>query len=248
MSNQFTGGWISRRVYQSLLVVALLLVCTQRAAADPLTIDTVGPDGLPNVIVGSFGEPNAATVGQTFIAPPNARLDRFTFYLFYVEGGPARFSGHVGNWDGAKVTGPLLYTSGERQLTTPLTPIPVTFETGGVPVTPGRRYVAFLSASNFFDGLEDNTNLFLEGNTYTGGGHVALANGSNFSEIFTRDWRGLDPLDLAFVAEFSPVPEPSTMMLFGTGAAAMAAAARRRRRAVPADHTSRAEVFEESVS
>jgi hypothetical protein len=233
VSNQFTGGWISRRVcHQSLLVVALLLVCAPRAAGDPLTIDTIGPDGLPNMAVGSFGEPNAGTVGQTFIAPPDARrLDRFTFYLIYVEGGPARFSGHVGNWDGAKVTGPLLYASGERQLTTPLTPIAVTFETGGVPVTPGRSYVAFLSASNFFDGLEDNTNLFLEGNTYGGGGHVALANGNNFSEIFTRNWRGLDPLDLAFVAEFTPVPEPSTMMLFGTGAAAMAAAARRRRRA-----------------
>jgi PEP-CTERM motif len=233
VSNQFTGGWISRRVrLQSLLVVALLLVCAARAAADPLRIDTVGPDGLPNVIVGSFGEPNAATVGQTFIAPANARrLDRFTFYLFYVEGGPARFSGHVGNWDGAKVTEPLLYASAERQLTTPLTPIPVTFETGGVPVTPGRSYVAFLSASMLFDGLDDNTNLFLEGDTYTVGGHVALANGGNFSEIFTRNWRGLDPLDLAFVAEFTPVPEPSTMLLFGTGAASIAAAARRRRRA-----------------
>jgi len=214
-----------------LLAIIVACISTRVATADTIKIDTIGPDGLPNVIVGSFGEPNAATGGQTFIAPPHARrLDRFTFYLFYVEGGPTRFAGYVGGWDGEKASGPLLYQSGERQVMTPLVAVPVTFETGGIPVTPGRRYVAFLSASPFFDGVDDNTNLFLEADTYAGGGHVALGNGSNFGEIFTRSWGGLQPLDLAFTAEFSTVPEPSTMILLGTGVAALAASRARRKR------------------
>jgi hypothetical protein len=82
--------------------------------------------------------------------------------------------------------------------------------------------------------VDDNTNLFLEANTYAGGGHVALANGGHFSEAFTRTWGGLDPLDLAFVAEFNAVPEPSTMVLLGTGVAALVAS-RARRKAAPAN-------------
>ena len=226
-------GFTTHRRISTFLVVIVASLFTRVATADTIKIDTVGPDGLPDVIVGSFGEPNAATGGQTFIAPLHARrLDRFTFYLFYVEGGPTRFAGYVGGWDGEKVSEPLLYQSSERQVSTPLVAVPVTFETGGIPVTPGRRYVAFLSASPFFDGVDDNTNLFLEDDVYAGGGHVALANGGNFGEVFTTAWGGgLRPRDLAFTAEFSAVPEPSTMVLVGSGVVALAAR-RARRRAV----------------
>jgi hypothetical protein len=215
-----------------VLVSALALAWTPWAVAGPITIDTTGPDGPGPFLAGSFGEPNAATVGQTFVAPLTAhQLDRFTLFLFHVEGGPARFAGYVGAWDGEKVSGPLLYASGETQVTQPLTLSPVTFVTGGIPVVPGQSYVAFLSASGFFDGLDDNTNLFLEGDTYAQGGHVGLANGNDFTKIFTPSWSGLDPLDLGFAADFSPVPEPSTLVLTGIGLAGLGNAIRARRKA-----------------
>ena len=219
-----------RRSLTSVLVVSTACLWPVGAAADPITITTIGPSGLSQVVVGNFGEPNAATVGQTFIAPAGGQLQSFTFYLFPVEGGPSRFRGYVGAWDGEKPTGPLLYESGERQVTTQNVATPVTFATGGLPMTPGLSYVAFLSASGLFDGVEDFTNLVLQEDTYAGGGHFALASGNDFSQVFTRPWHGLSPEDLAFRAEVAPVPEPSTMVLVGIGLAAGAAARRKRAR------------------
>jgi hypothetical protein len=225
-----------------LLLTALAFLCPVDVAADPIRIDTRGTDGPGPTGAGAFGEPNAATFGQTFIAPADAfRLDRFTFFLAYggddavrnPPAGPARFAGYVAAWDGTKASGPLLFASGERQLTTPETGpntfTPVSFETGGIRVTPGLTYVAFLSASGFFDGLEDNTGVAFENDTFAGGNMVSLPNGDDFSQVFTTVWRsGLAPGDAGFVAELSPVPEPSTMLLVGTALAA--AAARRSRR------------------
>jgi hypothetical protein len=220
----------SPRTPFSCLLVAFALAYAATASADPIRIDTRGPDGLGEVLVGNFGEPNAATFGQTFVAPANAgQLDRFTFFLFHDFGAPARFAGYVSEWDGEKATQPLLYQSGARELTTPHEAIPVTFETGGIPVIPGQSYVAFLSASNFFDGQDDTTSAFLEADTYSGGGHVARPSGDNFSSVFTTAWRGLAPADVAFVADFSAVPEPACMLLLLTGIAASGGAMRRNR-------------------
>ncbi len=217
----------------SVLLIAIACLWSRTAAADAITISTIPADGLGHELVGNFGEPNAATVGQTFIAPAAGQLERFTFYLFHdTDTGPARFKAYVSAWDGEKPTGPLLYTSGEQQLTTPHVATPVTFDTRGVPMTPGLSYVAFLSASGLFDGVPDITSLFILGDTYAGGGHVALGNGNDFSQVFARSWSGLSPRDVAFTAKFSAVPEPSTMVLLGIGLAAAASA--RRRRARPA--------------
>ena len=235
-------GLATRRIFRTfLLLTTLSFASAAGAAGDPIRIDTRGPDGPGPVGSGAFGEPNAATMGQTFVAPANAlQLDRFTFFLAYggdaavrnPPAGPARFAGYVTAWDGSKASGPLLFASGETQLTTPIeTPntfTPVSFETGGIALTPGRSYIAFLSASGFFDGLEDNTGSAFEGDTYAGGITVSLPNGNDFSQVFTSAWlTGLAPGDRGFVAEFSPVPEPSTIMLVGT---ALAAVARRRKR------------------
>lgn len=227
-----------RRAFLPLIIVAF--VCPGSAAGDPIRIDTRGPDGPGPAAAGAFGEPNAATAGQTFLAPPlAAQLDRFTFFLAYAgddgvvnpPAGPARFAGYVSAWDGTKASGPLLFASGEMQLTTVDTTFrPVMFETGGIPVTPGLSYIAFISASGFFDGLEDNTGRSFEGDTYPGGVTVSLPNGNDFSQVFTTPWvNGLAPADMGFVAEFSPVPEPSTMMLVGTALAAAAASRRKRK-------------------
>src|SRR5688572_13763656 len=161
-----------------LLLTTLVFLCPPAVEGDPIRIDTRGPDGAGPTGAGAFGEPNAATIGQVFVVPADAfRLDRFTFFLAYggddavrnPPAGPARFAGYVAAWDGTKASGPLLFASGERQLTTPEagpnTFTPVSFETGGIRVTAGLTYVAFLSASGFFDGLEDNTGVAFEGDT-----------------------------------------------------------------------------------
>jgi hypothetical protein len=216
------------RSFRIWLMCVLLLVIARSASADSIVIDTIGAGGLSQELVGNFGEPNAATVGQTFIAPAG-RLESFTFYLFHdIDTGPARFKGYVSAWDGEKPTGPLLYTSGERQVTTALTAVPVTFDTGGIGLMPGQSYVAFLSASGLFDGVEDTTSLFLEADTYAGGGHFALGNGNDFSSLFTTLWHGLNPRDVAFTARLAPVPEPATLVLVGMGVAGGFTARRKR--------------------
>ena len=114
-------------------------------------------------------------------------------------------------------------------MTTALTAVPVTFDTGGIALTPGQSYVAFLSASGLFDGLDDTTSLFLQADTYAGGGHFALGNGNDFSSLFTTPWHGLNPRDVAFTARLAPIPEPGTLVLFGMGIAGGFAARRKRR-------------------
>lgn len=98
---------------------------------------------------GPFGWPRYATVGQTITVPrTDSVLDEFTFYYQsdFKDGPIVR--GDVYAWDGAKATGAGLWESAPRQfITARNTPTPVTFQTGGVALTPNERYVLFVSLS-----------------------------------------------------------------------------------------------------
>ena len=218
-------------------VVALIVASAPPALAGP--ISTVGSwDGSSSV--SAMGEPDTATYGQTFTAPADNVLTSFTFYVNDDENPDfLDFAAYVYAWDGLKATGPALFTSGGMSTTdnggaggfeT------ITVNTGGVTLVPGSLYVAFFSASNFFDGIAGTSTWgYLDADGYAGGGFWFSNNGNNFAALTTNNWEnfvggGVD--DLAFSMEFSPsqVPEPATLTMLALGIAGGVCRFRRRNR------------------
>lgn len=167
----------------------------------------------------SFGESNTATYGQTFTTPTTDNfLDSFTFFLNDdLNPDVVDFAGYVMAWDGAKATGPILYNSfvseGSARSTTGASGFEqFTFNTGGITLTPGQQSVAFLSASNFFDGSDGTAVMGLANDTYPGGEFIYFNNGSDFNLLTTNQWdcTNCSIGDAAFSASFSasatPVP------------------------------------------
>lgn len=171
-----------------------------------------------------FGEPNTATMGQTFTAPAgDVFLNSFSFWLQdSTQPGnpnPVDFAAYVMGWNGTRATGSILYQSA-AQVTTNNGGAggfaQFTFSTGGILLTPGTQYVAFLSASNFFDGDQNGVTMGWvgDGTAYPGGDFVFANNGGDFGSLSTDPsaWDGSRIGDAAFQASFGPevVPEPAT--------------------------------------
>jgi hypothetical protein len=170
-----------------------------------------------------LGYPNTATYGETFSAPTNGdfNLQNFGFWMADpIVGGDIVLSAYIATWTDSNA-GTLLYSSpsmdypntGEAELT---------FSTGGLALTPGAEYVAFLSVSQYY-GLSSGAGRVDAGSaTIPGGGFAWYNNGGNFAELFTNSWNdyGVTP-DWAFTAAFNNasggVPEPGTLMLLGAG-------------------------------
>lgn len=151
---------------------------------------------------------------------------------------PTPFDAFVYSWDGTKATGPQLFGSGPLPfVATGTGSVPFTVNTGSVALTGGSQYVAFFSASNRFDGVDDSGNAFdyVPNNPYTGGAFVFDQNGNNFNALTTTAWDGANAGlgDLRFSASFSattiPAPEPSTWAMMLIGFATLAFATRRKR-------------------
>jgi hypothetical protein len=180
---------------------------------------------------GSFGEPGAATWGQTILVPSGDNvLDSFTFWVNDNAGSSdyIDFAGYVMAWDGAKATGPVLWNSAMLSTTNNGGANgweEFTFNTGGLSLTSGARYVLFMSTSEFIDAYAGAG--YVAGRAgYADGDCVIMSNGSNFSALTVSPWTkyGMVPTDLAFVAEFSSgslpaVPAPGALLLgsLGTG-------------------------------
>lgn len=220
-----------------LVVFTVSLLIPRMADASMLTTDTAsawnGDDAF-----NYFGEPTpgipgtVATVGQTFTAPAATHTVLESFSLFMDDRlslfspDTVDFAFYVAAWDGAKAIAPLLY-EGSAESTTNNGGSggfeQFTFNTGGVPLVAGAQYVAFVSASNFFDGEGGGARvgtLLDARSNYSDGGFWTLNNGNNFNSVFTSAWSDFfsDDFDLAFTAEFSqPVPEPATLCLLTLG-------------------------------
>jgi hypothetical protein len=178
-----------------------------------------------------LGNPDTATYGETFSAPTNGDtvLESLGFYMAgpYV-GGDIILSAYIATWTGTGA-GTLLYTSpsldyantGNAELT---------FSTGGITLTGGAEYVAFLSVSQYYGLSGGQSYVSGGGATIPGGGFVYYNNGGNFASLFTDTWSQPGRPDWAFTASFDGggVPEPGTVTLLGAGFLGLLAIGRRR--------------------
>jgi hypothetical protein len=186
-------------------------------------IDTVGNGGGS---VAAFGEgiynrlfSANPTYGQTFTIGSDNVLNNFTFWLDdHSDPGAVDFGAYVMAWDGSKATGNILYQSGKRSTTGAAQMEEFTFNTGGITLISGQQYVAFINASNFFDGINSTVRMRTSNGDYSGGKFVLLNYGTDFSNITTQNWYEQGSVsDLAFKAILTsasaqPVPEPSSSL------------------------------------
>ena len=219
---------------RTLLASSALLCCATLASAQT----TIGAPG--GAEVGSFGKSNTQTYGQTFTVPTNgdSRLDTFSFWMQDRPG--LDFRGYVYAWDVAagRATGSALFTSALMSAPSAGSGYhEVAVATGGLDLTGGNMYVAFLSASGVA-GSGQTSWEFSTGDTYAGGEFVFYNNGEDLSLLTTyawdSNWSGVDR-DLRFAmtfngADVSVTPEPASVLLAASGLLALGGLGTLRRR------------------
>ena len=168
--------------------------------------------------------PSGIFLGQTFTAPNPIDVFLNSFTIYQVEVGaaqPTTYTASLSTWNsGTLTTGSQIWSaSGSNLSSTSFTDLPFAINT---PLSFGTQYMfsLFMNA--------DNGLFFMGATPYAGGGFYyqdgATPNaawGAEFSDVY----------DLEFSAQFSAssVPEPSSMILLGSGLLALAGVAVRSR-------------------
>jgi len=201
---------------KTLLLCTVLLIAASSFADTTINNFTGYNDGWY-----PLGDPNNATqtYGEIFIAPAGiSDLSSFSFYTADpVYPGNIIAGAYIATWTGTHA-GTLLYQSGAFTYDNPGNE-QLIFNTApnGVPITPGQQYIMFLSTSDFHGQSvgatymsNGDTNPYLDGFAY-------FNNGNGFGNLFANDWDayGLSP-DLAVNLQFDNLPEPASLVLFGT--------------------------------
>lgn len=192
------------RLKQSLIALAL---ATLGAPAFAQNIDTT-PQWNGTTFISSWGVPNTATYGQTFV-PTGTQfaLNNFTFYLQQQSGTAPQFQAYVYEWNTAtsRITGNAVFASGVMTAPSGATYSAVTVNTGGVALQPGKTYVLFLTTSTItgqasatyrYGSLGNNTAI-------PNGQFVFFNNGTNFGQLSTGAWSFIGQ-DLATIMQFTP--------------------------------------------
>jgi hypothetical protein len=188
-----------------------------------------------------FGYPNTATFGQTFTAPTNedTNLQSFVFRFQYGESGPIRLGAYIATWTGTHA-GTLLFSSPQTDFPNPngVQQSELTFATGGLQLTGGASYIAFLSILPYY-GQSSGQAEAVAGNSSIPGGGFVYANlyqggGGSWDNLFAGDWETMAGWNWSVRATFdapsSPgegVPEPATAALVGLGLIGIAAVRRK---------------------
>ena len=197
------------RAFQALLAVAAFMTGAvtfatgSRASSD--SIDTTSSWNGTKTI-GPFGYPNTTTYGQTITAPPgDVTLTSFTFHVALPS--TLLFRGEVYAWDDTNhvATGGPLYESAPMHTDATGVFQAVTFNTGGIKLTTGDRYILFATISKDYDA--DSTSWwgnweYLGSDAYPGGGFFFNNDGGDPTQWTSSTWRG-GPNDLVFGVDFS---------------------------------------------
>jgi hypothetical protein len=165
--------------------------------------------------ISAFGYPNTATYGQVVTVPAtDGMLKSFSFYMNLPD--TCTFRGYVYAWDGSKATGSTLYESDPRTTSGSGDFEEITFEPGGLELTPGAQYVLFASTSKDAGSGSGPWGLLENQDLYVGAGNtlVYLNNGDDESlwtvDNWTQNTYGTG-VDLAFKATFV---EPTRRILY----------------------------------
>jgi hypothetical protein len=204
-SLEFRGAWLTPLLTRAALLTVTMLLGLLLAAGAALAdtvIDTT-PQANGQDVTQPFGSPNTATYGQLITAPfDDTQLDSFTFFISM--SGTVVVRGEVYAWDGQKATGPNLYESAPRTISNTSGFQEVTFDTGGVQLVPGQRYVLFATITkDYASSNGSGTWEAVFSDPYPGGNFVYMNNGSSFDQLFTEAWGQFPTFDSAFRAVFS---------------------------------------------
>jgi hypothetical protein len=173
------------------LLISLVLVTAlaSPAQAATRTINTI-PAWDGESYVWPFGQPETATYGQIITA--RSDTPRLVSFRFIVKLPPSiTFRGYVYEWDAvAQRAKGVARWSGTTRHTTAEKWQPVTLQTGGLRLVPGRKYVVFLSVSELPQA--DAYGIFAQPqnrNLYNGGAFVYF-NNSDAAQWTTEAWDG----------------------------------------------------------
>jgi N-acetylneuraminic acid mutarotase len=177
--------------------------------------DTSGSWNGSSVAV-PFRLDGSATFGQTITAPlQDSVLTNFSVWVYdyysTASSTPLTFGAYVAAWDGSKIVGPILYSSGLRSAATgaPMGFTKHSFNTGGIEMDPGGSYAIFISLSDFSPlGVNGSGGVGTPFgvDAYSGGMMVNSANGTNFTALSTNAWYSNPGADFAFQASFIAKP------------------------------------------